>query len=870
MDSVCKQCKRYEGCKSYKLNAEGDFTQGTGMDKPILIVLPYPSPKDDELNRIDYSRNELLKSMLDGLEVPYVVTHAVKCSGSANESGGYTPPTDEEIEHCRVFLFEEIKKIEPACIIWLGGVALKSVLGKASPDSVSAALKAGVVTQFGDIPIIGSYAPGMFKHRKRLIEEYISLFTLAEKIVKKEWDNVPFEYTVIKKESELPIIPASATPIFVDIEVRQSQDHPEMVTYFHPRAKLICCGFSYLHKGVYYNYVLIDSMCKAPILRRLFAGRYIYCQKTTYDAGGMKQFTGFDVYEESSDWGDTLNDSYFFDLGSRELGLKAQAIKYFGAADYASALNPFIESERERRNQALIRQRKLLKKGVEEVTLLPYEEPYATFEDVPEVILYEYNAKDGFYTARIYHEILTKREDWEEYKESPAYTLMKRALKFISYIERNGMPVSSGALAEVRRDAQKEIARLTEVLKEHPLVKGACAGFSFPAESAPYKLKPYYDSETDHYVWKPCEFNVKSSTGFLNNFAAYTGCHPGNTSKGGRLTFEGKFFDRLVGIEPAVPREELTEPLQVLRDVYTIKVLRDLQTHLLSKIDRFAYGGRLRSSYSLTSTETTRLTSQDPNLQNIKRGSPGRKVFKAKKGFLLGALDYDRIELVVLAYLAQEQAMLAALRRGDDLHQLTADNIGASRNQAKTVNFLTVYGGGAKKLAADLRIPEVEAQRFIDEFFASYPAIPAYYATLEACVRRGDPIVTPWGHKKHYTLTGTFWEDAKLQRQWQNFPVQGTASNITLNAACNCLDFILENELEPYVKPVNIIHDDVMYEIHEDYIEDILHHLANIMSDTSKLPFELGVPLNVGLKIGRNWLEMEEYKFENGLLVLKG
>lgn len=868
MRQSCIDCGRYTSCTSYKISAEGDATNTEDEVPPILIVVGYPTEKDDTANRMGYASHEFLSKFLSRLEVNYVITYAVKCYGGKDEKG-FIKPDQHHKDKCRELLVEEIRQYKPGCIVWLGAVAMEVVFGPNSPGSVNAALKGGIITDFGDIPIMGGYSPTTYKKKRSLIDEYLSLFTMAEKICKGELVDTPFDHTVILKDSDLPTIPASANPIFIDIEVRQTEDHPDMVTYYHPKAKLLCLGFTYLYKGTYYNYVLDEHMCRKDVFLKLFKGKTLYAQKTTYDFGGIEALMGVDVYDVAEDWGDTLNDSHWFQMDSKSLGLKYLANYYFGAEDYAAVLNPYIESAYNRRKMELKTYKKAIKQGLV-VTPLGYDEPYATFEDVPKKILHWYNAQDGFWTARIYHEVLKHKELWERYKGSPVYSLLKRGLKFINYIEKHGMRYTESRLNKVREEAKSEAKRLKGELAELPEIKAACAGFSYTKDEAPYQLRPYYDKEKELYVWPPTDFNVRS-TKFLNNFAAYTRCHPGTEADGGSLSFKKEIIEPIVGIDPEnpIPYENLPDDLKLLRRIYDVRMLKYLSSNTLSKIVKYGYNGRLRSQYSLTSTATGRLASKATNLQNVKKGSKGRWVFVPDPKHVFVSIDYDRIELVILAWLSREPKMLEALRRGDDLHRLTADLIGANRDTAKTVNFLTVYGGGAAKLAAKAGISEAQAQIFINEFFASYPAITDYYKSLDKTVRSGEPLFTPWERMREFVLTGKFWIDSRLQRQWRNFPVQSTASDLTLNAACNCLDFILENDIEHLVRPVNIIHDDVMYQVHEEYVESITEHLRTIMTDATNLPFEIDVPLNVGFKIGRNWLEMEEYKMIDGRLVKK-
>ncbi len=276
--------------------------------------------------------------------------------------------------------------------------------------------------------------------------------------------------------------------------------------------------------------------------------------------------------------------------------------------------------------------------------------------------------------------------------------------------------------------------------------------------------------------------------------------------------------------------------------------------------------GRLHTSFHQAGTETGRISSSDPNLQNIPiRTELGRKVrraFVAPEGFRLLSADYSQIELRVLAHLSGDEGLLAAFRRGEDIHARTAAEVfgvpldavtPAQRRLAKTINFGIIYGVTPYGLAQQTGLPQEEAARIIDRYFERYPGVKAYVErTLKEARKRGY-VQTLLGRRRYLPeLTSS---NANLRRAAErmaiNMPVQGTAAEV-LKKAMLAVHRWLE-EAGSRSRLLLQIHDELLLEVPEEEVPRVAREVRQRM----EAAFRLDVPLRVDLRVGRNWEEME-------------
>jgi DNA polymerase-1 len=274
--------------------------------------------------------------------------------------------------------------------------------------------------------------------------------------------------------------------------------------------------------------------------------------------------------------------------------------------------------------------------------------------------------------------------------------------------------------------------------------------------------------------------------------------------------------------------------------------------------------GRVHTSFNQAVAATGRLSSSDPNLQNIpirtELGREIRKAFVADDGNVLLGADYSQVELRILAHISQDESLIETFRRGADIHRATAAKIfnvaedqltHDQRRAAKTINFGVLYGMSAFRLSNELNIPTGQAKDFIDAYFARYPKIQEYLdRTLEEARRTGK-VTTLFGrvryipeiHNRSFTVRGN------AERMATNAPIQGTAADI-LKLAMIALESALASEAAMLVT----VHDEIVIEVPEKNADRV----AAIVKETMENIYPLAVPLAVETGWGRSWYEAKD------------
>ena len=278
-----------------------------------------------------------------------------------------------------------------------------------------------------------------------------------------------------------------------------------------------------------------------------------------------------------------------------------------------------------------------------------------------------------------------------------------------------------------------------------------------------------------------------------------------------------------------------------------------------------ANDGRVHTTFNQAVAATGRLSSSDPNLQNIpirtETGRAIRKAFVADEGKVLLAADYSQVELRILAHMSQDEDLIETFRRGADIHRATASKMfnipedeltHDQRRAAKTINFGVLYGMSAFRLSNELNIPTGQAKDFIEAYFARYPKIQQFLdMTLEGARATGK-VTTLFGrvryipeiHNRSFTVRGN------AERMATNAPIQGTAADLLKLAMIK-----LEQTLDPAVaKMLLTVHDEIVIEVLAQRAE----HVAEIVKDTMSNIYPLAVPLAVDAHWGRTWYEAKD------------
>ncbi|MCW8108852.1 DNA polymerase I [Alteromonas ponticola] len=275
--------------------------------------------------------------------------------------------------------------------------------------------------------------------------------------------------------------------------------------------------------------------------------------------------------------------------------------------------------------------------------------------------------------------------------------------------------------------------------------------------------------------------------------------------------------------------------------------------------------GRVHTSYHQAVAATGRLSSTDPNLQNIPiRTEEGRRVrqaFVPRKGFKIVAADYSQIELRIMAHLSNDKGLLTAFSEGIDIHSATAAEVFGvkleevttnQRRNAKAINFGLIYGMSAFGLARQLNIPRGEAQEYMDLYFARYPGVRTYMDEARESAKEKGYVETVFGRRLYLpdikASNGARRKGA--ERAAINAPMQGTAADI-IKLAMIAVDEWIEKEAQEDVFMMMQVHDELVFEIKEQNIEKHSRQIQQLMERAATL----SVPLDVEVGVGNNWDE---------------
>lgn len=274
--------------------------------------------------------------------------------------------------------------------------------------------------------------------------------------------------------------------------------------------------------------------------------------------------------------------------------------------------------------------------------------------------------------------------------------------------------------------------------------------------------------------------------------------------------------------------------------------------------------GRIHGHFQQTITATGRISSTDPNLQNIpirmELGRQIRKVFIPEEDFVFLDADYSQIELRVLAHMSGDERLINAYREAKDIHRITASEVfhipfdevtPAQRSSAKAVNFGIVYGISSFGLGQDLNITRKEAERYIDKYFETYPGVKAYLDHLVAAAKEEGSSATLFGRRRPIPelSSSNFMVRSFGERVAMNSPIQGTAADIIKIAMIRVNRRLKEEGFRSRL--ILQIHDELLVETHKDEIDRV----ARIMVEEMQGAAELSVVLEAEVKEGRNWFE---------------
>lgn len=311
--------------------------------------------------------------------------------------------------------------------------------------------------------------------------------------------------------------------------------------------------------------------------------------------------------------------------------------------------------------------------------------------------------------------------------------------------------------------------------------------------------------------------------------------------------------------------EKLAPEQPIVSDILEYRQLTKLKSTYADGLGNcIAADGRIHSTFQQTVTATGRISSTDPNLQNIpirmELGKLIRKVFYPKEGYVFLDADYSQIELRVLAHMSGDENLIEAYRQNKDIHRATASLVfhtpfeevtDLQRSNAKAVNFGIVYGISSFGLSQDLSITRKEAQKYIDDYFVAYPKLKLFLDQLVEDAKEKEYAISLFGRRRPMDelKSSNFMQRSFGERIAMNMPIQGTAADIIKNAMVRVHDRLAAEKLES--KLILQVHDELLIETKEEEIDQVHKILEEEMHHAATL----AVPLEIDVHMGHDWYD---------------
>ena len=442
-----------------------------------------------------------------------------------------------------------------------------------------------------------------------------------------------------------------------------------------------------------------------------------------------------------------------------------------------------------------------------------------TFDKVPLGPATEYAAEDADIALRLW---LRLKPRLAQENVTRVYDRVDRPLvPVLARMEQRGIKVDRDYLARLSREFGEETARL-----EQRIYEAACGPFTI---GSPQQLGEVLYGRL--------------------------GLKGGRKGKSGQYSTDVNELERLAaeGVECATLVLEWRQ-LTKLRSTYTDALQAQINPET----------GRVHTSFSLTGAQTGRLSSNDPNLQNIPiRTEIGRKIrdaFVAADGYKLLSADYSQIELRLAAHMADVPQLKEAFRAGADIHSLTAEELFGrvdrdTRNQAKTINFAILYGSSAWGIAGRLGVPKDEGKAIIDRYYERFPGIRAFTHSTLAFAREHGFTKTLFGRKTHFKPNIRSPNPsirAGAERAAINAPIQGTSADLIKRAMAR-MDEALRDAGLSDVRMLLQVHDELVFEVPDGREEEAAAVIKQAMANAAEPALKLDVPLDVEVGWGEHW-----------------
>ena len=510
-------------------------------------------------------------------------------------------------------------------------------------------------------------------------------------------------------------------------------------------------------------------------------------------------------YESARCDEDTMLLHYALDETKGTHGLKELAAELLGAEEYESEVKKYVNQPKGYRN-------------------------------VPKEQLYKYLAKDVSYTLQIHQKLLEKADSTAL---KLYYSMLMPASEFLKGVELKGIHIDQDHIHSLRTELEADESRVLGNIEElvgkywepEKYIKDT------GAKKAPEKFSPNSPKQVNWMMYR--RMRLKPPRGFKPS-----------TDK----EILSKFLETIS--KETIVGQFLTLMLELR------KVQKMLSTYVKGILEQTQADGRVHQTYLIHGTVTGRLSSSEPNVQNIPREARIRNIFNAAPGKILVEADYSQAELRVLAHLSGDEFLKEVYRNGRDLHdevsiQMFGENFTKEqRMRAKAINFGIAYGRGAQSLVFEFGMSYREAQDLIDKWFEKLPTAQKY---LESCERfEKKRLETLFGRRRRFGLIAS--SNLKAARnEAKNFAIQSIASDLTLLAAQALNHYFISSCSHKKISIVNLVHDSILLEVDDDYevVRYVLGLTIGCMKETAESTLKCDFPFAADAKIGYSWGTMK-------------
>lgn len=790
-------------------------------DADIMIVGEAPALNEIKLNKHFVGKTgQLINSVLEYHNInrdECYVTNVCLCRPPRNRT-----PNKQEIDCCRPRLEAEIKSVKPKVIVTLGNIPTQTILD--TQKGITELQGRYYWSDKFNCWVVPTYNPAAIFHHEEwffdLVEDIGKIKMLLDGPDDLSLDTIYYVYDDPQEAIKALHVLEKKYELFAcDIETSGFNWKSDRITEL---------GISYeIGKALIFPEKILLNHEFSIELKKFFANttkRFIW-HNGKFDCKFLAYQYGFEMRQDE----DTMLQHYSIREHKGTHDLTQLSMKFLNAPNYEAEF------------------KKTIPKG-------------GSYADAPADKRREYLAYDADYTLRL-HNIFNKIQD--EHETFAYKNVMIPASNMLMDVEMHGFMVDIEYLNQMDKKYKKRIKELEQELQQIAKEVGwdaaeykKATGRNSPADDAEYNPNSHY--QTYYIVFKLLKIPK----------------HKGRTS----ADEEARKYWLKILQRPKQQETESDEDYEKRLEPWLKKRYSNRFVHLYDKFKKdkklhstYIVGlkesvwenGRVHSTYLIHGTETGRLSSREPNLQNQPRNKEFKDIFIAPKGYKLMEADYSQAELRVLAVLSDDDFLKQVYMDGKDLHdEVSKEMFGPNftdeqRVRAKAINFGVAYGRTAWSIAEEYSIPKEEAEELINKWFDQKPKAAKFIENARNAPRRGKTLVTPFGRKRRFGLI-TEKNEWLIENEAVNFPIQSTASDLTLMSAVR-LHKILKKTGWAHI--VNLVHDSIVLEVPEENVDRVARLVKKIMEETPQIYLDTEVPFVVDVEVGDRWGSLEKYDF---------